>query len=166
MRVCIYNNIERTSEKEEEKIKMDCRKHEHEGYRGVCGSCLRERLSLLPNTTPYYIIDLSNSSTTTTVSPVKEYHRRSGSVTMSFAVREALSGNLMEALGGGGLKKSRSMAHHVQSDSFMVSDSRRRDKLKSTKAKMSGFWRKLFHLKGKGGGADVGGFVASRQRVY
>ncbi|KAL0692075.1 hypothetical protein Bca4012_059255 [Brassica carinata] len=149
---------------------MDCRKHKHQGYRGVCASCLRERLSLLPNTTPYYIIDLSNSSTTT-VSPVKEYHRRSGSMTMSFAVREAFSGKVIEAIGGG-LKKSRSMAH-VRCDSYdIASDSSRRrkkkttEKLKSTKAKMSGFWRKLFHLKGRGGGADVGGLVASRQRVY
>ena len=87
-------------------------------------------------------------------------------MTMSFTVREAFSGKLIEALGGG-LKKSRSMAH-VPRGSFIVSDSRRKkttEKLKSTKAKVSGFWRKLFHLKGKGGGADVGGLVASRQRV-
>ncbi|KAJ0234308.1 hypothetical protein HA466_0273520 [Hirschfeldia incana] len=155
---------------------MDCRKHKHQGYRGVCASCLIERLSLLPDTTSYYTINLSSSSTATVspASPVKQYHRRSGSMTtMSFAVREALSGKLIkEALAGEGLKKSRSMAH-VPSGSYnnMVSDSSRRkkatEKLKSTKAKVSGFWRKLFSLKGKGGGADVvGGLVASRQRVY
>ncbi|KAJ4887609.1 Uncharacterized protein Rs2_27357 [Raphanus sativus] len=149
---------------------MDCRKHEHQGNRGVCACCLRERLSLLPDTTSYYTINLSSSSTTT-ISPVKEYHRRSGSMTMmSFAVREALSGKLIkESLGGGGLKKSRSMAHVPSHDPYnnIVGDSSRSKKLKSTKAKVSGFWRKLFHLKGKGGGADVGGgLVASRQRVY
>ncbi|CAG7896248.1 unnamed protein product [Brassica rapa] len=149
---------------------MDCIKHKHQGHRGVCASCLRERLYLLPDTTSYYTINLSSNSSTTTVSspPVKEYHRRSGSMTMSFAVREAFSGKLMEALGGG-LKKSRSMAH-IPKGSFIVSDSVKKrttttEKLKSTKAKVSGFWRKLFHLKGRGGGADVGGLVASRQRV-
>ncbi|CAH8320421.1 unnamed protein product [Eruca vesicaria subsp. sativa] len=154
---------------------MDCGKHKHQGYRGVCASCLRERLSLLPNTTPYYTINLSNSSTTTTTvsssSPVKKYHRRSGSMTMTFAVREALSGKLVGGLGGG-LKKSKSMAHVPRDDSFVVSDCSRRkktttEKVKSTTAKVSGFWRKLFGWKGKGGGSDVGGgLVASRQRVY
>lgn len=71
-------------------------------------------------------------------------------MSISFAVREALSGNLME-----GLKKSRSMAHAPR-DSYIVSDS---------KKKKTGFWKKLLHLKGKGGGADVGGLVTSRQRV-
>ncbi|CAA7034708.1 unnamed protein product [Microthlaspi erraticum] len=88
---------------------------------------------------------------------------------MSFAVREALNGNLIEALGGG-LKKSRSMAH-VPRDSYVVRDSKSKkntttEKLKSTTTKKkTGFWTKLLHLKGKGGGADVG-VVTSRQRVY
>lgn len=83
-------------------------------------------------------------------------------MSMSFAVREALSGNLIEALGGG-LKKSRSMAH-VPRDSYVARDSK--NKKKTTTAKKTGFWTRLLHLKGKGGGADVGGLVTSRQRVY
>ncbi|KAF2579237.1 hypothetical protein F2Q70_00010767 [Brassica cretica] len=142
---------------------MDCRKHKHQGNEGVCPSCLRDKLSRLPNTTTsYYIINRSNSSSTTvSFSPsspptaVKDHHRRAGSMSMSFAVREALSGNLME-----GLKKSRSMAHAPR-DSYIVSDSKKKKKKKKT-----GFWKKLLHLKGKGGGADVGGLVTSRQRVF
>ncbi|ESQ31335.1 hypothetical protein EUTSA_v10005051mg [Eutrema salsugineum] len=160
---------------------MECRKHNHQGNRGVCPSCLRDKLSRLPNTTSYYVLnrsDPSSSSSTTVSSPpswpaaVKDHHRRAGSMSMSFAVREALSGNLIEALGGG-LKKSRSMAH-VPKDSYIVRDSKKKksktttttEKLKSTTAKKTGFWTKLLHLKGKGGGADAGGLVTSRQRVY
>ncbi|XP_018489776.2 uncharacterized protein LOC108860388 [Raphanus sativus] len=144
---------------------MECRKHKHEGNRGVCPSCLRDKLSRLPNTTPYYIINrFDSSSTSTTVSsspssspPVKDHHRRAGS--MSFAVSEALSGNLLME----GLKKSRSMAPR---DSYIVTDSKK----KETKKK-SGFWKKLLHLRGKGGGGgggggDVGGLVTSRQPVF
>ncbi|CAG7871689.1 hypothetical protein BRARA_F02400 [Brassica rapa] len=139
---------------------MDCRKHKHQGNEGVCPSCLRDKLSRLPNTTTSYYITNRSSSSSTTVSPspsspptaVKDHHRRAGSMSMSFAVREALSGNLME-----GLKKSRSMAHAPR-DSYNVSDSK--------KKKKTGFWKKLLHLKGKGGGADVGGLVTSRQRVF
>lgn len=88
-------------------------------------------------------------------------------MSMSFAVREALSGNLIEALGGG-LKKSRSMAHVPRDYNSIVRDSKKKtEKLKSTTVKKkTGFWTKLLHLKGKGGGADVGGLVTSRQRVY
>lgn len=152
---------------------MECRKHNHQSNKGVCPSCLRDKLSLLPNTTSYYIIHRSDSFSTTASSspssPVKDHHRRAGSMSMSFAVREALSGNLIEALGGG-LKKSRSMAH-VPRDSFRDSKKKKKtttEKLKSTTttAKKTGFWTKLLHLKGKGGGADVGGLVTSRQRVY
>ncbi|KAL1190999.1 hypothetical protein V5N11_032172 [Cardamine amara subsp. amara] len=153
---------------------MECRKHNHQSNKGVCPSCLRDKLSRLPNTTSYYIIhrsDLSSSSTTFSSSPVAAVkdHRRAGSMSMSFAVREALSGNLIEALGGG-LKKSRSMAH-VPRD-YIVRDSKTKkkttstEKLKSTTAKKTGFWTRLLHLKGKGGGTDVGGLVTSRQRVY
>ncbi|EOA14149.1 hypothetical protein CARUB_v10027294mg [Capsella rubella] len=154
---------------------MECRKHNHHGNKGVCPSCLRDKLSRLPNTTSYYVIhrsdDRSASSTTVSSSPsspaVKD-HRRAGSMSMSFAVREALSGNLIEALGGG-LKKSRSMAH-VPRDYNIVRDSKKKtkEKLKSTTVKKTGFWTKLLHLKGKGGAAaDVGGLVTnSRQRVY
>ncbi|VVB18109.1 unnamed protein product [Arabis nemorensis] len=121
---------------------MECRKHNHQSNKGVCPSCLRDKLSQLPNTPSYYVIHRSDDSLSlnTTVDssspaspPVKDHHRRAGSMSMSFAVREALSGNLIE-----GLKKSRSVAH------------------------------RLLHLKGKGGGgaSDVGGFVTSRQRVY
>lgn len=146
---------------------MECRKHKHQGNRGVCPSCLRDKLSRLPNTTTsYYVINRSTSSSCTTVSsspssPVKELHRRAGSMSMSFAVREALSGQLVE-----GLKKSRSMAH-VPRDSYIVRSSKKTtEKLKPTTVKKTGFWKKLLHLKGKGGGADAGGLVASRQRVY
>lgn len=83
-------------------------------------------------------------------------------MSMSFAVREALSGHLVEA----GLKKSRSMAH-VPKDSYIVRSSKKTtEKLKPTTVKKTGFWTKLLHLKGKGGGAVVGGMVTSRQRVY
>ncbi|KAF8091203.1 hypothetical protein N665_0451s0016 [Sinapis alba] len=149
---------------------MECRKHKHQGNKGVCPSCLRDKLSRLPNTTTsYYVINRSPSSSTTVFSssspssPVKELHRRAGSMSMSFAVREALSSsNLVE-----GLKKSRSMAH-VPRDSYIVRGSKKKttEKLKATTAKKAGFWKKLLHLKGKGGGADVGGLVTSRQRVY
>lgn len=150
---------------------MECRKHNHQSNRGVCPCCLRDKLSRLPNTTSYYIIHRSSSSSTTVSaspsSPAVKDHRRAGSMSMSFAVREALSGNLIEAFGGG-LKKSRSMAH-VPKD-YIVRDSTKKktEKLKSTSVKKkTGFWTKLLHLKGKGGGAvDVGGFVSSRQRVY
>ncbi|XP_010484383.1 PREDICTED: uncharacterized protein LOC104762729 [Camelina sativa] len=154
---------------------MECRKHNHHGSKGVCPTCLRDKLSRLPNTTSYYIVhrsdDRSTSSTTVSSSPsspaVKD-HRRAGSMSMSFAVREALSGNLIESLGGG-LKKSRSMAH-VPKDYSTVRDSTKKktkEKLKSTTVKKTGFWTKLLHLKGKGGAsADVGGLVSSRQRVY
>ncbi|KAL0721501.1 hypothetical protein Bca4012_036100 [Brassica carinata] len=149
---------------------MDCRKHKHLGNIGVCPSCLRDKLSRLPNTTtPYYIINRSNSSSTITVSSspsspptaVKDHHRRAGSMSMSFAVREALSGNLME-----GLKKSRSMAYAPRDSSYIVSDSKKKTTTTTAKKKKIGFWKKLLHLKGKGGGADVGGLVTSRQRVF
>ncbi|CAN8251535.1 unnamed protein product [Cochlearia groenlandica] len=152
---------------------MDCRKHNHQGNKGVCPFCLRDKLSRLPNTTSSYIVtrsDRSSSSTNVSSSPsspaaVKDHHRRAGSMSMSFAVREALSGNLIEALGGG-LKKSRSMAN-VTRDSFIAKDSKKKtEKLKSTTEKKIGFWSKLLHLKGKGGGSVVGGLVTSRQRVY
>ncbi|CAH8326783.1 unnamed protein product [Eruca vesicaria subsp. sativa] len=147
---------------------MDCRKHKHQGNRGVCPSCLRDKLSRLPNTTTsYYVINRSDSSSTTVSSspssPVKELHRRAGSMSMSFAVREALSGQLVE-----GLKKSRSMAHATR-DSYIVRSSKKTstEKLKATTVKKTGFWKKLLHLKGKGGGVNVGGgLVTSRQRVY
>ncbi|KAF8089325.1 hypothetical protein N665_0510s0033 [Sinapis alba] len=147
---------------------MDCRKHKHQGNGGVCPSCLRDKLSRLPNTTTsYYVINRSDSSSTTNVSsspssPVKDHHRRAGSMSLSFAVREALSGNLME-----GLKKSRSMAHHAPRDSYIVSDSKKKTTTTVKEKKKTGFWKKLLHLKGKGGGADVGGgLVTSRQRVF
>ncbi|KAG2327161.1 hypothetical protein Bca52824_009889 [Brassica carinata] len=136
---------------------MDCRKHKHLGNIGVCPSCLRDKLSRLPNTTtPYYIINRSNSSSTITVSSSPP-----GSMSMSFAVREALSGNLME-----GLKKSRSMAYAPRDSSYIVSDSKKKTTTTTAKKKKIGFWKKLLHLKGKGGGADVGGLVTSRQRVF
>lgn len=121
---------------------MECRKHKHEGNRGVCPSCLRDKLSRLPNTTPYYIINrFDSSSTSTTVSsspssspPVKDHHRRAGS--MSFAVSEALSGNLLME----GLKKSRSMAPR---DSYIVTDSKKKE------TKKSGFGRSCFIWEGK-----------------
>ncbi|XP_010444541.1 PREDICTED: uncharacterized protein LOC104727205 [Camelina sativa] len=161
---------------------MECRKHNHHGSKGVCPTCLRDKLSRLPNTTSYYIVhrsdDRSTSSTTVSSSPsspaVKD-HRRAGSMSMSFAVREALSGNLIEALGGG-LKKSRSMAHVPRDYNNNNNNNTGRDstkkkktkeKLKSTTVKKTGFWTKLLHLKGKGvASADVGGLVSSRQRVY
>ncbi|XP_010463211.1 PREDICTED: uncharacterized protein LOC104743872 [Camelina sativa] len=164
---------------------MECRKHNHHGSKGVCPTCLRDKLSRLPNTTSYYIVhrsdDRSTSSTTVSSSPsspaVKDHHRRAGSMSMSFAVREALSGNLIEALGGGGLKKSRSMAHVPRDyNNNTVRDSTTKkktikEKLKSTTVKKTGFWTKLLHLKGKGVAASaatdvVGGLVSSRQRVY
>ncbi|CAH8326857.1 unnamed protein product [Eruca vesicaria subsp. sativa] len=141
---------------------MDCRKHKHQGESGVCPSCLRDKLSRLPNTTTshYFINHRSNHSSTTTTtvssspSAVKEHHRRAGSMSMTFAV----SGNLIE-----GLKKSRSMAHAPSGDSYVVSGSKKT----TVKKKKSGFWRKLLHLRGRGGGGDVGGLVTtSRQRVF
>lgn len=86
-------------------------------------------------------------------------------MSMSFAVREALSGQLVEA---GLMKKSRSMAHVPRDYSYVVRGSKNTttEKVKPTTVKKTGFWTKLLHLKGKSGGAVGGGMVASRQRVY